>query len=282
MQQKLQKNTNLAGKLQSRLPAGTDLNTAAAGFRNLGQFVAAVNVSNNLGLDFTTLKTAMVTDGKSLGQAIQSQKGTTVNATQQAQRAADRCGHDDSLDREERQEEHGNQPAVKTRGLTIGAVTLGAWLFFAAPVVAQGNGNGNAFGHGKTTASAAPGGGNDRYGSAPGGVPPAEITGVRNFAAWLDDASIIEPGSGVMSFSAGYWRMAGFSELDLPSFDVGLGSPGASRPARACPSTMRRARRSGRARPRRLVSECKGPVARAGRRSASAGSAWRWCRWCRC
>ena len=87
VQQKLQKNTNLAAKLQSRLPAGTDLNTAAAGFRNLGQFVAAVNVSNNLGLDFTTLKTAMVTDGKSLGQAIQSQKGTTVNATEQAQRA---------------------------------------------------------------------------------------------------------------------------------------------------------------------------------------------------
>jgi hypothetical protein len=87
VQQKLQKNTNLAAKLQSRLPAGTDLNTAAAGFRNLGQFVAAVNVSNNLGLDFTTLKTAMVTDGKSLGQAIQSQKGTTVNATEQAHQA---------------------------------------------------------------------------------------------------------------------------------------------------------------------------------------------------
>ena len=87
VQQKLQKNTNLAAKLQTRLPAGTDLNTAAAGFRNLGQFVAAVNVSNNLGLDFTTLKTAMVTDGKSLGQAIQSQKGTTVDATEQAHRA---------------------------------------------------------------------------------------------------------------------------------------------------------------------------------------------------
>ena len=87
MQQKLQQNTNLASKLQSRLPAGTDLNTAAAGFRNLGQFVAAVNVSNNLGLDFPTLKTAMVIDGKSLGQAIQSQKGTTVNATQEARRA---------------------------------------------------------------------------------------------------------------------------------------------------------------------------------------------------
>jgi hypothetical protein len=87
VQQKLQRNTNLASKLQSRLPAGTDLNTAAAGFRNLGQFVAAVNVSNNLGLDFPTLKTAMVTDGKSLGQAIQAQKGTSVEAHDQAVRA---------------------------------------------------------------------------------------------------------------------------------------------------------------------------------------------------
>jgi hypothetical protein len=86
VQQKLQRNTNLSSKLQSRLP-GMDLNTAAAGFRNLGQFVAAVNVSKNLGLDFTTLKTAMVTDGKSLGQAIQSQKGTSVDAPREAQRA---------------------------------------------------------------------------------------------------------------------------------------------------------------------------------------------------
>ena len=87
VQQKLQKNTNLASKLQSRLPAGTDVTKAAAGFKNLGQFVAAVNVSNNLGLNFTTLKTAMVTDGKSLGQAIQAQKGTTVDASTEATRA---------------------------------------------------------------------------------------------------------------------------------------------------------------------------------------------------
>ena len=86
VQQKLQQNTNLASKLQSRLPPGTDLNTAAAGFRNLGQFVAAVNVSKNLGLDFPTLKTAMVTDGNSLGQAIQAQK-KTVDGTTVATRA---------------------------------------------------------------------------------------------------------------------------------------------------------------------------------------------------
>ncbi len=53
---------------------GMDPITASAGFRNLGQFVAAVNVSNNLGIPFTQLKTSMVTDGKSLGQAIQTHR----------------------------------------------------------------------------------------------------------------------------------------------------------------------------------------------------------------
>jgi mucin-2 len=74
VQQKLQKNTNLADKLRGRLPANTDLMLAADGFSNLGQFVAAVNVSNNLGLKFTELKTRMVDDGMSLGQAIQDVK----------------------------------------------------------------------------------------------------------------------------------------------------------------------------------------------------------------
>jgi hypothetical protein len=76
VQQKLQKNTNLADKLRSRLPANTNLMDAAVGFKNLGQFVAAVNVSNNLGLDFTELKTRMVDNGMSLGQAIQDVKKT--------------------------------------------------------------------------------------------------------------------------------------------------------------------------------------------------------------
>jgi hypothetical protein len=57
--------------------------TAAEGFRNLGQFVAAVNVSNNLGIDFVNLKTSMVDDGLSLGQAIQTWK-PTANSTQEA------------------------------------------------------------------------------------------------------------------------------------------------------------------------------------------------------
>jgi hypothetical protein len=86
VQQKLQKNTNLADKLRGRLPENTNLMDAAEGFKNLGQFVAAVNVSNNLGLEFTELKTRMVDDGLSLGQAIQDVK-KTANVETEVRRA---------------------------------------------------------------------------------------------------------------------------------------------------------------------------------------------------
>lgn len=87
VQQKLQKNTNLAKKLEGRLPMGTDLMDAADGFRNLGQFVAAVNVSNNLGLTFSELKTRMVDDGMSLGQAIKAERADMADTTTVANRA---------------------------------------------------------------------------------------------------------------------------------------------------------------------------------------------------
>ena len=85
-QEKLQRNTNLAEKLERRLPPGTDLMEAAEGFKNLGQFVAAVNVSNNLGLSFESLKTSMVEDGYSLGQSIQRVKAD-ADGTLEARRA---------------------------------------------------------------------------------------------------------------------------------------------------------------------------------------------------
>jgi hypothetical protein len=80
VQQKLQRNTNLAAKLRSRLPAGTDLMTASAGFRNLGQFVSAVNASYNHNLAFDGLKQRIIYDGMSLGQAMQDMRyaDTTV------------------------------------------------------------------------------------------------------------------------------------------------------------------------------------------------------------
>jgi hypothetical protein len=86
VQLKLQKNTNLASKLQDRLPKGTNLMDAAADFRNLGQFVAAVNVSHNLNIDFDKLKADMVTKKMSLGQSIQDLKPAS-SAVVEAQRA---------------------------------------------------------------------------------------------------------------------------------------------------------------------------------------------------
>ena len=76
-QQQLTKNANLRAKVESRLPAGTDVMAAAADFRNLGQFMAAVNASFNQGYDFTALKALMTgPEGLSLGQAKQRLRGT--------------------------------------------------------------------------------------------------------------------------------------------------------------------------------------------------------------
>jgi len=70
----LAQNAGLAAKLQGLLPPGTDLQTAATGFRNLGQFVAAVHVSYNLGISFDRLKAEMVVARRSLGEAIRTLK----------------------------------------------------------------------------------------------------------------------------------------------------------------------------------------------------------------
>jgi hypothetical protein len=97
--EKLTDNTKLASKLQSLLPTGTNLQNAAQGFKNLGQFVAAVHVSHNLGIPFDTLKAKMIGPPKeSLGQAIHAlkpdakAKAETSKATKQAKQDIDDSG----------------------------------------------------------------------------------------------------------------------------------------------------------------------------------------------
>jgi len=68
------KNPKLQARLQAMLPAGTMLDEAAAGFKNQGQFIAAVHASNRLGVEFQEIKVLMVDEGSSLGQAIQTLK----------------------------------------------------------------------------------------------------------------------------------------------------------------------------------------------------------------
>ena len=87
----------LASKLAGLLPPGTDLQTAAQGFKNLGQFVAAVHVSHNLGIPFDQLKAKMIgPPPESLGKAIHQLKpdANAKAATKTAEHQADQDLHD--------------------------------------------------------------------------------------------------------------------------------------------------------------------------------------------
>ena len=89
-------NEHLATKLEGLLGlsgpnALSTLQTKAQGFKNLGQFVAAVHVSHNLDIPFDQLK-AKVTAGESLGDAIHDLKPDVnpKNEVKKAQREAKR------------------------------------------------------------------------------------------------------------------------------------------------------------------------------------------------
>ena len=69
----LQQNTGLSDNVAKLFPAGTDLQAAASGFKNLGDFVSAAHVSNNLGIPFADLKTRLLACDI-LGAAIQALK----------------------------------------------------------------------------------------------------------------------------------------------------------------------------------------------------------------
>jgi hypothetical protein len=57
--ERLSTKSNLLAKARAALPPNTDLNKATAGFKNFGQFIAAMNASKNLGIPFADLKATM-------------------------------------------------------------------------------------------------------------------------------------------------------------------------------------------------------------------------------
>jgi hypothetical protein len=73
-------NPALSARLQPLLPAGTNLQTAAAGFKNLGQFVAAVHAAHNLNIPFDQIKAKMTgPNAESLGKAIHDLEPALTN-----------------------------------------------------------------------------------------------------------------------------------------------------------------------------------------------------------
>ena len=73
---RIEQNPALKSKVESMLPAGENLKTAASGFKNGGQFLAALHASKDLGIPFDQLKAKMMGSNApmSLGQAIHALK----------------------------------------------------------------------------------------------------------------------------------------------------------------------------------------------------------------
>lgn len=100
---------------------------------------------------------------------------------------------------------------MRGRSLVIIAAA-GAALLGTRDASAQGNGRGNAFGHYKSTVVAA-------NPAAAGADSSIAGTGVRNFGSWLDDASVMEVGTGVVSLGFGMFKTPVYREIDLPTID---------------------------------------------------------------
>jgi hypothetical protein len=95
VQEQLASKPQLRTKLIGLLPPGTDINLAAAGFRNFGQFVAAVHVSRNLGIPFDQLKARMTgPEPMSLGQAITQLKPGLNDIETEVRRAENEANED--------------------------------------------------------------------------------------------------------------------------------------------------------------------------------------------
>jgi predicted component of type VI protein secretion system len=74
---KISNNPAQLAKIQPQLDAlGLTLDEATKGFRNQGQFIAALNASTNRGIDFVALQEAMTVEGLSLGQAAKKIQNT--------------------------------------------------------------------------------------------------------------------------------------------------------------------------------------------------------------
>jgi hypothetical protein len=86
----IEANPQLSSRVQGMLPNGTSISSAAAGFQNEGQFLAALHASHNLDIPFSDLKSKMTGSGSSsLGSAIQASKPsiTKKQASEEAKKA---------------------------------------------------------------------------------------------------------------------------------------------------------------------------------------------------
>ena len=78
---KISGNPEQLARIKTMLPEGLTLEQATAGFRNQGQFIAALNAAKSNGVKFVDLQKAMTVDGLSLGQAVKQLKAAPAPTT---------------------------------------------------------------------------------------------------------------------------------------------------------------------------------------------------------
>src|SRR5438034_10773985 len=72
---RIEHNPQMKQRLTAMLPPNMTLQQAQSGFKNDGQFIAALHVSKDLGIPFTSLKSEMTgPNAKSLGEAVHDLK----------------------------------------------------------------------------------------------------------------------------------------------------------------------------------------------------------------
>ena len=106
--------------------------------------------------------------------------------------------------------------------IAAGAVMV---LVASAPALAQGRGNGNGQrngqGQGLTKASTPPSR-NELASPIAVVAPPTSATGATPLA-WIDDATVLDPGTMSLAVSALRWQGADLSEVDVPMVDGAVG-----------------------------------------------------------
>jgi hypothetical protein len=99
--------------------------------------------------------------------------------------------------------------------LSIGIVALACGVAMAPPALAQGKSKGLTKGRGQAPAPSTA--------AASAASGPVSVTGIRQFGAWLDDASLVEPGAVWAAMSLGHFRSSGGHQTDFPIVDGGIG-----------------------------------------------------------
>lgn len=86
--------TKALGKSGITVPGG-NLQNACAGFKNLGQCIAAMHVAKNLNLNFADLQNLMTgSQRESLGKAVQSLGGANTNTKSETRKAVKQAKQD--------------------------------------------------------------------------------------------------------------------------------------------------------------------------------------------